>query len=328
MEDIFIHECAGGRLTAEALLRSTGSVDVNLKVNNFPKEKTCIFHLAGHNFWFNLGFIDGELTFQRCDYDLRVPESYFKQLSGDTSFIASWTPDSLIILLGKRGFQGPSIREVLKIEPRPAPINLIRWARHQSLIPTIEYENQTEFVGRVHTGLAMLQDKINAMTNRDIFWNIEYEGNKIKKRKPKKETDLHGIIQALVSDQFFLASIEVIPEATSDAGCLDFLFIGYVRGIGVVKVCAEFKLAHSKDLFRGIEFQLPAYMKSHNTENGAYCIIDFRGKDFSLPKDDDLSIHNRLYIASNKGWPNIDHPIKVHILKVAKAKSASTLTKA
>tara|TARA_R110002126_G_scaffold144276_15_gene290345 strand:- start:4344 stop:5330 length:987 start_codon:yes stop_codon:yes gene_type:complete len=325
MEEVFINESCGGRLTTEALLRATGSIDVNLKTSEFPKEKVCIFHVASENFWFNLGFIDGELSLQRCDYDLRVTEDFFKQLPEDTSFIASWTPDSLIVLLGKRGFDGPSIRKVMKIEPRPVPSNLFRWARHQSLIPTEAYSSEAEFVARVHTGLAMLQDKVDLMNNRDIYWNITRDKHQIKHRSPKKEEDLHGVIHAFLSDQFFLASIEVIPEAVSSAGRLDFLFVGHVKGFGMAKVCAEFKLAHSKDLYRGIEFQLPAYMKSHGTENGAYCIIDFRGKEFALPMENSLSIHNRLALASSRGWPNIDSPIKVHNLKVTKAEAASKL---
>ncbi|NAW64391.1 hypothetical protein [Photobacterium halotolerans] len=328
MVEVHINKCCGGRLTTEALLRPTGSVDVNLKVNAFPKEKVCIFHVAGENFWFNLGFIDGELTLQRCDYDLRVSEEFFKQLPEDTSFIASWTPGSLIILLGKRGFDGPSIRKVMEIEPRPVPASLLRWARHQSLIPTEVYSSEAEFVARVHTGLAMLQDKIDIMSNRDIFWNVIRDTNKIKRRSPKKEADLHGVIHALLSDQFFLASIEVVPEAMSSAGRLDFLFVGQVTGLGMAKICAEFKLAHSKDLYRGIEFQLPAYMSSHRTENGAYCIIDFRSKEFALPKEDSLAMHNRLAIASRRGWSNIDHPIKIHKLKVAKPEAASKLKNA
>lgn len=323
MEEVFINECCGGRLTAEALLRATGSVDVNLKVNAFPKEKVCLFHVAADNFWFNLGFIDGELSLQRYDYDLRVTEEFFQQLPEDTSFIASWTPDSLIVLLGKRGFDGPNIRKVMKIEPRPAPASLFRWARHQSLIPTEAYACEAEFVARVHTGLAMLQDKVDAMSNRDIFWNVDYDGNQVKHRSPKREVDLHGVMHAFLSDQFFLASIEVIPEAMSSVGRLDFLFIGQVKGVGMVKVCAEFKLAHSKDLYRGVEFQLPAYMISHGTDNGAYCIIDFRGKEFALPKEDNLNIHNRLALSSGRGWPSIDHPIKIHKLKVAKSEAAS-----
>ncbi len=111
----------------------------------------------------------------------------------------------------------------------------------------------------------------------------------------------------------------------SSNGQLDFLFIGHVKGVGMRKVCAEFKLAHSKNLYRGIEFQLPAYMNSHGTDNGAYCIIVFRGEEFTRPKEHDLTINNRLALSSERGWPSINNPIKIHRLKIAKPESASKI---
>ena len=57
-----------------------------------------------------------------------------------------------------------------------------------------------------------------------------------------------------------LSNIEVIPEHKTGEGNLDFLFIGYVEGQGMSRFCAEFKLAHSQDLNKGLLQQLPAYM--------------------------------------------------------------------
>jgi hypothetical protein len=316
--ELYIDENAGGRLTAEALLRSTGSVDIWLSEQAFPKHKCCIFHIADKGFCFNLGFINGELIFQRSQYVLKINESFFKRLPKNTTFIASWEPDRLIILLGPRGFQGSSIRKIMNINPIPAPNSLIRWAREQSLLPTKEYETESCFVARVHSGLSMLQDKIDAMPSRDIFFDIEYSGSKIIHRRPKKETDLHSVIQAFLSDQFFIASIEVIPEASSGVGNLDFLFLGFVKNSGLVKVCAEFKLAHSKDLYRGIEHQLPSYMRAHGTSNGTYCILDFDAK-----VDDSGDLHCELAIAASRGWQDKLSPIKVHHLYLSKLTTAS-----
>lgn len=218
MPEVWINPSGGGRLTPEALLQSEGSVDVFLDANRFPDEKFCIFHIAGDDFWFNLGFIDGRLIFQRREYTVEMSQSFFRKLKGNRNFIASWTPDKLILLLGPRGFFGPSTNKVLPIEPRPAPASLFRWAREQALIRTTEYESEAEFVSRVHSGLASLQAKIDAMHTRDIFWDIEYRGNRVARRRPKRETDLHGVILALLSDHFFLSSIDVIPEVKTGAG--------------------------------------------------------------------------------------------------------------
>ncbi|WP_375055624.1 hypothetical protein [Zobellella sp. DQSA1] len=316
--ELYIDENAGGRLTAEALLRSTGSVDIWLSEQVFPKYKFCIFRIADKGFFFNLGFINGELIFQRNQHVLKVDESFFKKLPNNTTFIASWEPDRLTFLLGPRGFQGPSIRKTMNINPIPAPNNLIRWAREQSLLPTKEYEKESDFVARVHSGLAMLQDKIDAMPSRDIFFDINYNNRKIKNRRPKKETDLHGIIHALLSDQFFIASIEVIPEASSGVGNLDFLFLGFIKNCGLMKVCAEFKLAHSQDLYRGIEHQLPSYMKAHGTSNGTYCILDFDAK-----ASDSSDLHCELALAASRGWQDRLSPIKIHHFYLSKPMTAS-----
>jgi hypothetical protein len=161
------------------------------------------------------------------------------------------------------------------------------------------------------------------MHNRDIFWDIEHQGRRIVRRRPKRENDLHGVIHALLSDHFFLSSIDVIPEVQTGAGDLDFLFIGTIRGQGLAKVCAEFKLAHSTSLYHGIESQLPAYMRAQKTDNGTYCILDYRGQWFEEPQVDDTDMHNQLAICSARGWPSRRYPIKVHHFHLGRGRSAS-----
>lgn len=323
MPEVWINPDGGGRLTPEALLRTQGSVDVYLETNRFPDEKFCIFHIAGDDFWFNLGFINRRLIFQRREYTVGMSQTFFRKLKGNTTFIASWTPDRLILLLGPRGFIGPSIKKELPIEPRPAPASLFRWAREQALIRTTEYASEAEFVSRVHSGLASLQDKVDAMHTRDIFWDIEYQGRRIVRRRPKRETDLHGVVHALLSDHFFLSSIDVIPEVKTGAGDLDFLFVGTVRGQGLAKVCAEFKLAHSPRLYHGIESQLPAYMRAQKTDNGTYCILDYRGPWFEEPQVSDDDMHTLLAISSARGWSSKLYPIKVHRFRLGRGRAAS-----
>ena len=143
------------------------------------------------------------------------------------------------------------------------------------------------------------------------------------KRRPKKETDLHGVMHAFLSDQFFLSSIEVLPEVQTGVGNLDFMFLGSVNGVGPCIVCAEFKLAHSADLYHGIERQLPLYMKNQRTENGTYCILDFRGPWFNEPRVDDVDMHVKLAACATRGWPSRHYPIKLHHYRLGSAVRAS-----
>lgn len=320
--EIYIHPDAEGRITPLALLRTEGTVELTVDLKCFDYE-LCIFHIATDDFWFNLGFKDGCLLMQRKEFVLRVEPSFFEQLPGNNIVLASWTIDRLTFLLGPVGFQGPSISEYLEIEPRPASLSLFSWARKQSLIPTLQFDTQDHFLSKVHLSLDLLQDKIDEMANLNVFWDIRYEGNKIVSRVPKKETDLHPIIQGLLSDQMFLSSIEVDTEFQTGVGNLDFLFIGSVKDKGLMKICVEFKNAHSKDLFYGLEYQLPAYMKNKRVEQGAYCILDFRCEWFNQPQIDDMSLHAELGRVARRANLSRQHPIKIHHLYLGKFRSAS-----
>ena len=157
------------------------------------------------------------------------------------------------------------------------------------------------------------------MANPNVFWDFQYQGKRIVKRSPKKrESDLHPIIQGLLSDQMFLSSIELSAEYQTGVGNLDFMFTGSVRDKGIAKICAEFKNAHSKDLLHGLEYQLPAYMKNKNVEHGTYCILDFRGKWFNEPDVDKKSLSAELGRARTRGnLPRVP-PIKNTFSQVRK----------
>lgn len=51
-----------------------------------------------------------------------------------------------------------------------------------------------------------------------------------------------------------------LPESQSGSGRMDFMFAATLGSGEPVTVCAEFKVAHSKDLAHGLESQLLAYM--------------------------------------------------------------------
>lgn len=319
---VYINPNAHGRITPQGLLHSEGTVELTLSKTAFSTN-TVIFHIATEGFWFGLGFKDGNLVMQRNEHLLIVDASFLDRLPGNDVILASWTIDRMTFLLGPVGFQGPSISEWITMHPRPAPLSLFRWARKQSLIPKSHFNTESEFLVRVNQSLQLLQDKINQMHSLNVFWDIQYEGQKIVKRTPKRETDLHPIIQAMLSDQMFNSSIEVCPEFHTGVGNLDFLFIGGVKKKGQVRVCAEFKNAHSADLEHGLAVQLPAYMQNQKVEHGIYCILDYRGNWFNKPEIDNVLLYQQLGRASQRAHLPLTHPIKVHHLLLGKIESAS-----
>jgi hypothetical protein len=310
--ELFVNPLVGGRLTVEALLRSEGTIEFPFHPAFLNAPQLVFFHIAHEDFWFGAGIINGVLAFQRCEYAIQIPLAELTRGGFRQGFVLSWRIDELMVLPGQRSSLNFAAGRAQRIQPRPTPNHLFNLARRESLTPVVEYDSESDFLRRVHSGLSFVQDKINAMQNLDIFWDLQYEGNRIVHRTPKKEKDLLSAFHALLSDQFFVSAIEVIPEMTMGTGRLDFLFLGQIRGKGIHKVCAEFKSAHSADLLRGIETQLPSYLDSQKAMDGTYCVLDFRGEWFSGPDTSDSDLHQELAAAAERGWHHRSHPIKIH----------------
>jgi len=174
-------------------------------------------------------------------------------------------------------------RAEVDTSPVAPPIDLVRWARKRNLIEVPTFGKEEEFREKVYSHLTSVNEKIREAGAYKSFWNIAYSGNTITSRLPKKEVDIQPIVHCLLSDQMLLSNIEVVPEYKTGEGDLDFLFMANVDGAGLKKICAEFKLAHSKDLEHGLKIQLPAYMNASQSTYGAYCVLDFKGNWFQEP---------------------------------------------
>lgn len=190
--------------------------------------------------------------------------------------IIMWSYTELSLKCNFENNKGDILNEKVNTLLTNPPINLLRYARKENLIPTKEYANIEEFRNKIHSCFLTVNQKISESGNYYSFWNTVGE-NKTKNRKPKNETEVQPLIHSLLSDQMFLSSIEVIPEYKSGVGSLDFLFIGQVKDLGSVYFCAEFKRGHSNKLKEGLTNQLPAYMIEKNAEYGAYCILNYYG---------------------------------------------------
>lgn len=122
----------------------------------------------------------------------------------------------------------------------------------------------------------------------------------------------------------FLSSIEVVPEYHTGIGNLDFAFLGMVKNSGIRTLCAEFKNAHSEDIFNGLTTQLPRYMQNKNSKYGAYCVLYFKGDWFDKPELSSQDLDMKLYKkALESGNPLANDNTRVFVFNLSKPTSAS-----
>ena len=115
----------------------------------------------------------------------------------------------------------------------------------------------------------------------DAFWDgartIVHEGNKIKvPRKPKNETRIQPTLHVILDMALTPLGITVIRESDEGVGSLDFRCL-FTSQKGVpLSVAIEFKLAHHKEVRKGIRSQLPAYLKAIRSKSGIFSIMWFK----------------------------------------------------
>jgi len=230
-----------GFLSPTELLRTEGSIQFKL-LSDGLKDRTegAIVSIADEDFLFFIGFGNeipgspgqGFLMFARGDDVLRLPLQHLVQLYADLHIIVGWTRTTMLLSVwrfdsakttstdrfptesacitrlnsadGTEGF----ICEC-QTDPYAPPKTLLDWARRQGLVPVTQYDTEEAFYARFFHALGSLEQKLESVREPSCFWDITYEGNKIIARTPKRERDLHSIIESVLSDHLFLSSIEV-----------------------------------------------------------------------------------------------------------------------
>jgi hypothetical protein len=183
-----------------------------------------------------------------------------------------WTPTELTVNVADNSGQR---QNSIQTPPTFPPHSLQEWARREALLPRIVYENPIAVYDAALDQLQQLKKKIVDTNAINGFWDIQYDGNAIVSRKPKRETDIHPQIRLLLYDFELLKNLQVIPEYPIGSGRLDFLVSGHTVAGRVVNVCIEFKLGHATDLAHGIAKQLPEYMARRTTDFGIFCVLAF-----------------------------------------------------
>lgn len=311
-----------GSLIIEDLLKTEATLSFVIDCMSI-KHGGLIFSIEyKKDFIFVLSFQNNSIVMQRNEVISVLELGEFLEKSDSIEIFIIWSPTELILDCVISAEDRKRAEVITKAVA--TPIELIRWARKKHLLATEIYKSEEEFRNKVYSILASVNKKIQETNAFKSFWNIEYNGQEIIARNPKKEVELQPLIHCILSDMLLINNIEVIPEYSTGAGSLDFLFIAQVKDLGMIKICIEFKLAHSKDLQHGLLEQLPAYMSASNAKYGAYCVLSFKGGWFDKPnigEDRDIQFYvNRIGIGSEN--PIINN-IRTFIFDMAKPVTAS-----
>lgn len=298
-----------------------------------------LFRIACAEYLLECGITVDGLYIQRNSDRLEFRLDPVVDLAGKVHFFVTWEPDSLSISVfdesthtpTKLGYsegvlistgQGRTVR--LKTQPTLPPNSLLHWAREQAIFPKRVYDSPAEFRAAVWLALDAITEVIENLRLDNPFWDIEYDGPKLKGRSPKREPDIHPTIQALLTFIAQAKNFDIAREYLVAGGQLDFLISGPLSTGEIANACIEFKLAHSNDLVDGLLKQLPAYMKAKGCDFGIYCVLYFKGPDFPKPRE--YSDPNDLLVfleneKRNAGYKNI----RIRVLDVARQKTPSQL---
>lgn len=129
-----------------------------------------------------------------------------------------------------------------------------------------------------------------------------------------QETSEKGLQLMFFSSSYYLckqSGVDLVPEANFGRGPVDFFLSN-----GTDKVSIEFKKSSNASYIKGLTDQLPAYMKSNDSQLGYYFFFDY---------DEDNKKIDNLYKKHNAMPKDISNRIKIVWIKVAKKQSASKI---
>lgn len=196
MPAISITPSCKGYFIPSDLLQSMMSIRFWVDRTGFEKGGL-IFRAVAEDFTFSLEFNNSSVICTRNNTTNIITTDDLPRLNQWLMIAATWSLSSMSISL----FSGDNHKHSeVTTKPIVPPPSLIRWARQQNLIPTTEYESEEALREKVYSCLASIQDKIDSYGAVNPFWDIQYKGNEIISRNPKKEPDIHPTLCCILSD--------------------------------------------------------------------------------------------------------------------------------
>lgn len=95
-------------------------------------------------------------------------------------------------------------------------------------------------------------------------------------RSPKGETKIQPTLHVILDMALSPLGIHVIRESNEGVGSIDFKFLFTTTSRVPLSIGAEFKVAHHKEIKKGVKKQLPAYLRAINSSSGIFVIMWFK----------------------------------------------------
>lgn len=152
-------------------------------------------------------------------------------------------------------------------------------------VATKPIENETDLLKLVTSFFSdVLAHHIEDRRWIDAFWDGE---RKIKHndeelsipRQPKNETQIQPTLHVVLDMALSPIGVQVIRESNEGIGALDFRCLYTTKDGNGISVGIEFKLAHHKEIRKGIRKQLPAYLKAIRSTSGIFSVMWFKDQE-------------------------------------------------
>ncbi|HMT09566.1 MAG TPA: hypothetical protein PKA82_16315 [Pyrinomonadaceae bacterium] len=235
-----------------------------------------VFEVIAPDYVFGVEIREKDIVLLRCGTAIIVPLAEPSNREKGFIYSVGWSPTTIQLHIqdseGRRGYEAPTAWTY-------PPQSLKRWARERALISTDKYDSEAHLLEAVMDQFQKLRQRFQDIGGTNGFWDIHRDGQRIVKRVPKHEPDIHPTIRHLLDDLEITKNFQIVPEYHTGTGRLDFLISAPLVTGKIGRVCVEFKNAHSKDLAHGIQSQLPNYMESTSTDFGIYVVLDY-GADY------------------------------------------------
>lgn len=210
-------------------------------------------------------------------------EYYFKKTSNNPLLL------KVNALASKTAYKQAIYDYILpKIEESGTSLSLEKFEQSHS---NKEIANETDLLQTIKEAIDdVLKYQIESRRWIEPFWDgqrkIEHEGGELLvPRSPKGETKIQPTLHVVLDLALSPVGIHVIRESDEGIGSLDFRFLYTTKDGTPLTVGVEFKVAHHKEIKKGIKNQLPAYLKAIRSSSGIFVVMWFKdGKFFKAPK--------------------------------------------